>query len=152
VTIAVAAVTFVVMAAAAPAKTSRCQLLHAVLSVPHSGARAAFRELECVRKLVDRRWLLVLSTITDEAGTRPFLAPGERCASEGYLGVDVPSLSRGRRPRSFVELRLSPRGPDELSFSVLLETWGSARAPGVACGASGEGVVGRSAGTWKVHP
>jgi hypothetical protein len=128
---------------------SRCQLLQAILAVPHSGARQAFRDLECVRKRIDPRKLVVRAILTDDAGTRPLLAPGERCP-EGYVGLDPRLMSRSRRSPSFVELRLSPRGAD-LAFSVLLETWGAPRGPGVACAASGDGVAERSGGRWRVR-
>jgi hypothetical protein len=150
VTVAIATLALLLGGGHSLPRASRCQLLHAILGVPHSRARAAFRDLECVQKVIDRKRFLVRGTITGDEGTHPLLEPGERCA-EGYLGADVARLSRSRRPQSFVELRLAWRGPDEMSFSALLETWGGA-SRGVACGASGEGTVRRDAQGWKVQP
>jgi hypothetical protein len=132
-------------------RPARCQLLHAILGVPHSGARSAFRDLECVRARTDRHRLLVRATITDEDGTRVVLAPGERCLPQGYLGADVRRLSRSRRPQSLIELRLARRSADQLSFSVLLETWGSKRDAATTCGASGDGTVWFDGREWRVR-
>jgi hypothetical protein len=136
------------LAAALP-KPSRCQLLHAILGVPHSAAKVAFRDLECVRQLIPGKRLPIRATITDE-GTRPVLAPGESCP-QGYIGADPRRMSRAKRPQSFVELRLAERSPDELSFAVLLETWGDTPTRSVSCGATGEGVVVRKEGAWQVR-
>jgi hypothetical protein len=130
-------------------RAARCQLIHAIVGVAHSGARSAFRDLDCVRARTDRRRLLVRVTVTDDAGTRPLLAPGEQCPTDGYVGADPRRLSRSRRPRSFIELRLARRAPDRLSFSVLLETWGSKHDSGLSCGASGEGVVVLEDDRWR---
>jgi hypothetical protein len=135
------------LAAALP-KASRCQLLHAILGVPHSAAKVAFRDLECVRQAVPGKRLPIRAAITDE-GTRPVLAPGESCP-QGYIGADPRRMSRSRTPQSYIELRFTARSDAEMSFSVLLETWGSTTRA-VSCGASGEGVVVRENGAWRVR-
>jgi hypothetical protein len=147
---------------ASRSRAERCQMLEAILGLPHYGARLAFENLECVQPAKRRGRLLLRASLhqarDDRAGTssaRPLLGPGERCADR-FEGDDPRRQGTALAPHWVVYLKVTESRAG-LAFAVSLETFpprtdgDGAVSPGTSCGASGEGFLVRDGQRWVVR-
>jgi hypothetical protein len=128
-----------------------CQMIDAVLGTPLPRARAAIRDLDCVKKAyrAGRLAVRVILASSDGKGERRLGLPARRACGTAYRGSDPAWGDHWLMDMHVFQSSADPR----IRYSVDLGKLGESDtdppgATGAQCGASADGYLVEVAGTW----